>query len=327
MKIKLRKVKYRKVFIFPSGEPENYEEIEIDCDGTGSQDDPIIIDSLKDKTLNLDFVESDKYIIMQNCTLRFVSFYYSKDISVLDCRISRLHLGNCESIYVKETICSWIEMYASHHCSLIKSRSEESISLYKSHNNIFKNCEFWNFFYDFHFLSRNNILEENDVFDSEDFVFKSIQDSDLGEGNTYSLNCYLKTQGYESCEVQCQGTGKKEDPYIVDTLDSIDYIVKTIEIFNRRDFIIFRNINIKSMKLYDVRYLQLENCNISDSLILKFCSDIKIDSTYSKELKVASCESIDISYSEFNKISVFKGHTSEIHLKSCIYKKIDESLL
>lgn len=324
MKIKVRKVKYKNIF---SGTPENYEEIEVDCKGSGSKEDPIIIDSLIDKSFNFDIVESDKYIIIKNCTLRFLCFYYSMNISVINCKLRNLRLGNCENIYVEKTICSWIEIYDSHNCSLIESRSEETISLYKSHNNTFRKCEFWNFFYDFHMLSRNNIFEENDASDPEDFVFKSIQNTDLEEEITYLMNCYSNLEGYESVNIACKGNGTKEDPYIIDGLDSIGYKIKTIELFNRRDHIIFKNIDIKSLKLYDVQNIQLNDCSFSGTILLKFCSKIKINQIYAKKLKLGGSEDIDISYSEFNKIETLKGFTSKINLNNCSYKKINKRLL
>lgn len=282
MKIKLRKVKYKTL----RNVPENYEEMEMDCQGTGTKEDPLVIEYVEDRSLNLDILEFDKYLVIKNCKLRVLSFYYSKNISVIDCKLRELRLRNCENIYINKVICSWIEMYESHNCSLIESRSEESINLFRSHNNVFKKCEFWNFFYDILFLSRNNIFEDNDVFDSEDFVFKSIQETELDRRNIYLINCYSNSEGYETREVICQGHGTEKDPYVIDSLESIDYKIKTIELFNKRDHLIFENINIKSMKLYDIKYVQFNNCNFSSSLIFKFCSEIKMDFFLFKRIKI-----------------------------------------
>ncbi|MFW9866509.1 MAG: hypothetical protein ACFFEN_10480 [Candidatus Thorarchaeota archaeon] len=324
MKIKVRKVKYKNIF---SATPENYEEIELDCKGTGTKEDPIIIDSLIDKSLNFDIVESEKYIVIKNSSLRFLCFYYSKNTSVINCKVRNLRLGNCENIHIEKVVCSFIEIVESHNCSLIESRAEETISLYKSHNNIFRKCEFWNFFTDFHMLSRNNIFEENKVPDPEEFVFKSIQDTDLEEKNTYLINCHSNFYGYESCEVTCTGNGTKEDPYIIDGLDSIDHKINTVELLNKRDHVIFKNIDIEGLKLYDIKNVQLTDSSFSGILLLKFCSQIKIDQIYAKKLKFAASEDIDISYSEFNKIDTVKGFTSKIKLNNCSYKKINNTLL
>lgn len=328
MKIKVRKVKYKNVFsgIWGVKTPENYEEIELDCNGSGIKDDPIIIDSLIDGSLNFDIVESDNYIVIKNSTLLFLCLYYSKNISIINCKIRNLRLGNCENIHIEKVVCRFIEICESHNCSLIESRSEKII-LYKSHSNVFRNNEFWNLFYDTHMLSRNNIFEENKVPNPEEFVFKSIQDTDLKDENRYLIYCYSNLQGYEACNIACTGNGTKEDPYIIDDLDSIDYKIKAIELFNRRDYIIFKNIDIKSLRLYDVQNIQLKDCSFTDTLLLKYCSKIKIDQIYAKKLKLGASEDIDISYSEFNQIDTVKGSTSKIKLNNCTYKKINNILL
>ncbi|MFX1281349.1 MAG: hypothetical protein ACFFA3_18520 [Promethearchaeota archaeon] len=324
MKIKVRKVKYKNIL---SGMPEIYEEIELNCQGTGIKEDPIIIDSSEDKSLNFDIVESDKYIIIKNCRFRFVSFYFSKNITVIDSKFRRLRLGKCDKIDIEKTRCSWLEMDVCNYCSVIETRVEESIRLVNSHYNEFRKCEFWNYFLDFRFLSRNNIFEDNEVYNPEEFVFKSIQDTDVDERNLIFANCYSNSKGLETRELICKGTGTKEDPYIIDGLDSIEYEIKSIEIFNRRDHLIIKNIDIMSLKLYDVKNVQLNDCSFSGTLILKFCSEIKIDQIYAKELKLGACEDIDISYSEFKKIDSFKGFTSRIKINNSSYKKIDKTIL
>ena len=149
----------------------------------------------------------------------------------------------------------------------------------------------------------------------------------LNGDNFLPINCYSSLKGYVAPEVVCLGKGTKDDPFVIDSLDLIPFKVKRIELCHVRDYIVFKNIKIKSLRLYDVRFFKLEKSECKDSILLKFCSDIQLNSTTSKKLQLGGCENIHIVNSIFNKIESLKGLLSQINLKNVIYKQIDKNFL
>ena len=322
MKIKVRIAKY--TFM---GYPLSFNHIELECNGAGTKADPAIIDSFSDLKVNVEILESDLYITIKNCVMCFLDIYYSKNVSIQGCTLRTLDLRACSNIQVENIKCSWLKMSNCTDCSLFDSESREETIIYKSFNNYFKRWNFGNFLFNPDGLSRNNVLEDCEIFDLGLEEVKQLQEPISEFVNSLPINCYSPLKGYVAPEVICLGKGTKDDPFVIDSLDIIPFKVKRIELCHVRDYIVLKNIKIKSLRLYDVRFFKLEQSECKDSILLKFCSDIQLNSTNSKKLQLGGCENVHIVNSTFNKIESLKGLLSHINLKNVIYKQIDKKLL
>jgi len=322
MKVQLLSVKYNF-----RGYPIQYENLELECNGMGTKDNPVVIDSFFDPKLNIEVTESDIYIIFKGCTLKFLNIYYCTNISIINCELGVLDLRNCSNIHAEEIKCSWLKMVDCYDCRLFKLTSTESETFYKCYNNIFEECVFGNFIINPGGLSRNNILKNNEVFDPEEIDYKLLEAPiDTNLKPTYRIDGYANSKGSFSWEVECTGKGISYDPIIIDSLDSIPFKIKTVDLFHIREHVILRNIFVKNLGLYDVKNTLIEKSIVKGSFRLKFCQDLKIMTTSAKKLELGGCKDIYIQDSEFNEIKSLKGLHSEFKLKNTSYKKMDEVL-
>jgi hypothetical protein len=123
----------------------------------------------------------------------------------------------------------------------------------------------------------------------------------------------------------------------------LDQNVREIELFCKRDFVIFKYFDLKLLKLYDTKHVTLEDCKISKLCKLKFCSDIKLNFAFIKKLKFGACQATVIANSKIQEIEVYKGYIpgspklkkndpnqkygEPITLRNCTYNKIDKKSL
>ncbi len=321
MRIQLRRAKYDS----PVAVPIKYENVVMDFPGAGTQDDPVIIDAIWAGSLTLEILDNDFFILISNCILKDLNIFYSKNISLIDCRFERLHLGNCENMQLKRVVNDWGGIDQSHKCLFVEVIFKESVAIYKSNNNVFKKCKFC-YIYDLYSRSRNNVFIDNEVPKFSQISVQSMENTENDEDNSFLLNTHSGFRGYKSLIVKCQGKGINSDPYIIDSLESAGSTIISIVLSHSRDYLIFKNIEIKNIRVYDTQNIQFYNCNFEKTFLLKFCSNIKIFSSHSKKLKLCECNDLEIVESKFKKIALFRGCDTEIKLKNCEYKKIDKKL-
>ncbi|MFW9968861.1 MAG: hypothetical protein ACFFDF_01590 [Candidatus Odinarchaeota archaeon] len=339
MKINVRKAKYSSY----SDEPLKYEELEIECSGSGSKEEPAIIDSSsKFPKGNIEIIESDLYIIIADHDIKLLSLKYAKNIIIRNCKFNSLLMIDCEGVTIENTHSSFLRWFNIHNCLMKDSVTEELFRIYKCSNNKFVNCEFWNLFTIHEKYSSENKFEKCDIsrtlFSPSLEAFELIKRPILDKKTTYSIIIRSSI-----VEVNCIGAGTKESPYIVDNNSLKDQDVREIGKMFNRDYICLKNFDLKLLKLYDIHHLTLENCNISKLCLLKFCVDIKINFTSIKKLKFGACQDTTIVNSNIKAIEIYKGYIPEgskpkkvdmyqgygepIELRNCTYKKIEKEAL
>ncbi|UCC19377.1 MAG: hypothetical protein JSV62_14930 [Promethearchaeota archaeon] len=339
MKIKVRKAKYSR----RADEPLKFEELEIECSGSGTKEEPAIIDSIsKFPEGNIEIIESDLYIIITNHNIKLLTLNYAKNIIIRNCKFNSLLMMDCEGIIIENTHSSFLKWFNNHKCLMKDSVTEEQFRLYKCSNNKFINCEFWNFFTIAEKHSRENKFENCDfsgtIFNPSIEAFEQIKKPTLNSRSTYSINIRSSI-----VEVNCIGSGTKENPYVIDNNSLKDLDVREIGLLFNRDYVFFKNFDLKLLKLYDTHHINLENCKISKICLLKFCVDITINFAFIKKLKFGACQDTNILNSEIKEIDTYKGYMPEgsklkkvemyhgygepIELRNCTYKKIKKEAL
>lgn len=323
---------------FRTGEPIKFEEFEVECNGSGTMEDPAIIDSSSNFPKgNIDIVESELYIVIKDLYIELLALRHTKNIVIKNCSFNSLMMVDCNYVTIEDSRIPFLRWFGNQNCLVKNSVTEESIRLYKCSNNTFINCEFWNFFTVHEKYCRENKFENCDfsgtLFNPTKEAFEQIKNPSLKSKSSYSINGRSSIE-----EVECIGSGTKDNPYIIDNHELKDQDVKEIGLFCKRDYVIFKNFNLKFLKLYDIQHITLENCNISKLCVLKFCADIKISFTSIKKLKFGACQDTTITNSDIQEIEIYKGYIPEgskfkeidlyqnfgepIILRNCTYKKI-----
>ncbi len=334
MIIKVRNGSYS----FRTGEPTKFEEFEIECKGSGTKDDPATIDSSSIfPEGNIDIVESELYIVIKDLDIKLLTLRHTKNIVMKNCRFTSLMMVDCNYLTIEDSRIYFLRWFGNQNCLVKDSVTEELIRLYKCSHNTFINCEFWNFFTVHEKYCRENKFENCDfsgtLFNPTKDAFEEIKKPGLKSKCSYSINARSSI-----VEVECIGSGTKENPYIIDNHKLKDLDVREIELFCKRDYVIFKNFDLKFLKLYDTKHITLENCNISKLCLLKFCADIKINFAFIKKLKFGACQDTIIANSDIQEIEIYKGYIPEgskikiidmyqsfgepITLRNCTYKKI-----
>ena len=339
MIIKVRNGRYRP----RTSEPLKFEEFEIECKGSGTKDDPAIIDpSSNFPKGNIDIVESELFIVIKDLDIKLLALRYSKNIVIRNCRFNSLMMADCNHVNIEDSHISFLNWFGNQNCVVKNSVTEESIHIYKCSKNKFINCEFWNLFFVNEKYSRGNKFENCDssptYFIPNKNAFEKIKAPALKSISTYSLN------GRSSViEVECTGSGTKENPYVIFNHGLKDQNVRELQLFCKKDWIVFKNLDLKILMVYDTKHVTLEDCKISKSCMLKFCADIKFNYADIKKLKFGACKDTVIANSGIQEIETYKGYIlggsklknidtyqgygEPITLRNCTYTKIKKKSL
>ena len=319
MIIKIRTAKYKH-----NGEPLEIKEFDLDSKGKGIKDDPFIFDSSSDLPQDFEIVESNVYIIIKNCQLNSLLLAYSKNVVIQDCTFRSLSLLNCVNISIIKCNANFMKINQCQSCLLKDSNFDTEFKLYKCYSTTFNNCK-WDLFFDSDNLSRGNIIENIKDPYIEDVLY--IQKPLLKKKNTFAISSSSFTHGNILQEIECKGSGRINDPIIIDNSAVKKARLKDITLYLNKYYIIFKNLVLKKINLYDSKNVTLENCNISKSIKLKFCSDIKIKSITVRFLRFGACQDIYIENSKIKEINLYKGYKGSVNLKNCNYKIINENAL
>ncbi len=319
MKIKLRKGIYKR-----SGEPLRFEEFEVECRGTGVKEDPFIIDSSSSIPNDFEILESKRFIIIENCHLNSIVLGYCKNIYMKNCILRSLFFYNCTDITIDNCESNFINLIECRNCLLKDSRFDTEFKLYKCYNNKFKNC-YWDLFFDSDNLSRGNYLENIDHPWIEEIL--EIQKPLKKTTDSFAVSTFSSLYGNILKDIECRGSGTKKDPIVIDNPNIKKAKLKDLTLYHNRYYVIFKNLTLKKIKLFDSKHVILEDCTFSKSFHLKFCSDIRIISNTVKFLKFGSCQDTFIENSDIKEIDLYKGYEGTINLKNSIYQKISENAL
>ncbi len=319
MKIKLRKGTYKH-----SGEPLKFEEFEVECRGTGIKEDPFIIDSSSSIPNNFEILESERFIIIENCRLNSLVLGYCKNITMKNCIFRSSFLYNCINITIDSSEINFINLIVCRNCLLKDSKFDTEFKLYKCYNNTFKNC-YWDIFFDSDNLSRGNYLENIDHPWIDEIL--EIQKPLKEPTESFSISTFSLFHGNVLKEIECRGMGTKSDPIIIDSHNIKKAKVKDLTFYHNRHFVIFKNLDLKKIALYDTKHITLESYNISKSCNLKFCSDIEMNFVSINVLKFGACQDTSIENSDIKEIDLYKGYEGTINLKNSRYQKISENAL
>lgn len=116
------------------------------------------------------------------------------------------------------------------------------------------------------------------------------------------------------------GSGDHGDPYIIES-SRIFPDVDVIKIKKSKSFILFRNHDLKSIKIKNSSNITIENCNFSNLKLLK-CSEVKITDCTFTLLELNNSVKISIQNAKISYLKIFRSFLNEFD--NCSIKRIDK---
>jgi len=158
--------------------------IQISCNGTGTKNDPILIDNTIDLPRNFYIKNYKLYILIKNIHKRFIGLEGCQNISFKDSKFKYINLNSCSDIEIKNLTTKYTLL---DNCQkiLLENSVLRRIKLYKSLHNIIKNCEILR-------------LKES-ASKSNDYITNNIQlfESSVKKETLFNRNSLVKNQTQE----------------------------------------------------------------------------------------------------------------------------------
>lgn len=165
----------------------NINPIQIECEGEGTKEDPLVIDEsncqdfsnilllLKNNNYfihirNLNgksfIFNKSKNILIKNCVIEWINLEFCKNITITNCTFNWIYTSSCSSILIKHsqflklcTIFSNCEDLTIEH-----SNFEDRVEFRHFHNNYIKNCFFGQIYNN---ITSNNVFENCDIYGTD----------------------------------------------------------------------------------------------------------------------------------------------------------------
>ncbi|MFX1469871.1 MAG: hypothetical protein ACFFB8_14540 [Promethearchaeota archaeon] len=300
-----------------------FEEIEKEFNGSGTKEDPIIIDHSEVLPPSFEIFESMLYITIKNCEFKHVALYYSENITIENCKFKILEMYQNSNIIIKDLMCSASILSQCNNCQIINSVYTREFCFFKSHNNSLKNNKFEGHFSNPGLLSRGNIFENNKIHDKYKIELKNIDIPYMEEERTFLLNAGSNKALTSEKLVECKGFGTKEDPIFI---GAQEHYYPFVYISKNRYYLVLDNFNPDYLVIFDSRNITIKNSNFK-SCDLFYCRNLNLNNINTKIIKFGRCQDIIIEYSNIDKIKVHKGFEGNVTFKNCKINKINKKLI
>ncbi|MFX1345170.1 MAG: hypothetical protein ACFFAI_08665 [Promethearchaeota archaeon] len=83
--------------------------------GAGTENDPIIIDSIDESEEKLDIINSRRFTIFRNCIFQYIKIWNCNYITFEHCGFNWLYVTNCTQIRLIDCTILHLEIYGSEH--------------------------------------------------------------------------------------------------------------------------------------------------------------------------------------------------------------------
>lgn len=289
--------------------------IELNCEGNGTENDPLIIDEFVPLPKSFEINDSEIFIHITNHTLSNLKISISKNITIDNCYIEWFELNSCAHIKISKASSVLMGIGMCNNCTLDGCIIWGTLSITNSSHNVIKNCDVHQrLIYNIFNQCRVNIFEGLDI--PERDTDKILQDSSTGLD--YSKNEQLFTIVESSQKIEGTGTGFKEDPFIF-----------TPQEFSRQGFSLMESVHYVLIKNFNLRFIFLGRCKnkfIEDckvrSIELKHCSNIRLDRTDLKTLRLGQCQDVTIDNCTIEILRLEKSFDEGVFIKDCLIRQI-----
>ncbi len=297
-----------------------HELIEIECNGDGTKDHPIIFNTLENFSNVNTISESNNYIIFRDIKFieknkietTLIEFLYCKNIVIENCIFDVVSLISCKDIKIITSTIRSLTLERCYDCSLTNCRISEEFIVYKCTKNLFRSNIVENIFVNLRNLSSDNILEQNEISEEYVEVFKELGKQLQNDKPSFYLGGkYGFIPGQNDMEIDCEGRGTKENPYII---KPSKLLPKRIFKRQNRDYVIFEDILRPSIQFANCKYITLLNCKFKD-IWLSSCYELTLNNVKTNILDLASCKNIIIANSYIGELKL-----NDTELENLIFK-------
>ena len=310
------------------------KEIELEFKGSGTEEDPIVIESSENLPRSIEIFESTYKIIMKDFTnssggyddeITWVSLFFSENLSIENCVMDNLYFHSSSHIKIKNLTCRNLILSECQECILEDCHIEETLAIVKSGDNKIKKCVIdYKFIYNLHHQCRENIFENNQI--PEEYL-DSIVSAKSVDKRTFTINGggFASISG-DSIELEYIGKGTKNDPIILNPSENIPYF---INLYGNRQTLLFKDFILKQpkqIKFENCRNIVIEKGNLK-SLYLRYCSDIRIKNISIKRVELEECHNIIFEECEIGTIIIQKPIKNNIFFKICFITRMKENLI
>jgi hypothetical protein len=126
--------------VFPNA--LTWSGIEIECDGSGTNDDPLIIEPSEFLPKVIYLRHNNLFIHLRNLEKRYISLYSCQNITLTNCRLKYLDVFHCDKIILKNLSINKLFRLSSSKDVLIEDSNIEKFILKRSTSNIIRNSSF-----------------------------------------------------------------------------------------------------------------------------------------------------------------------------------------
>ncbi len=81
----------------------NLVRLEIECKGSGTEEDPLIIEPSESLPDSFHIIRSHLFVIVKNCKRDFISLNSCTNITITKCNFKNCVIKNCNDINIKDT--------------------------------------------------------------------------------------------------------------------------------------------------------------------------------------------------------------------------------
>ncbi len=112
---------------------------EYNWEGSGSEHDPIIIDSFEGFGPRITILKSRLFVLFKDCEFNFLSIHTCEHITFENCKISSLSLFKSERVSFFDCNISLLHLNSSNN-NYFKRSSFKRVEISNIHDNIFEDC-------------------------------------------------------------------------------------------------------------------------------------------------------------------------------------------
>ncbi|MFX0024710.1 MAG: hypothetical protein ACFE9S_20550 [Candidatus Hermodarchaeota archaeon] len=120
----------------------SFSGIEIECPGTGTKEDPVIIEPIGSTPKTIYLRDYDIFIHMRNLDKRYISLVNCQNMILTECRLQYLDISRSSNIKIKNLSVTKLSRIYNCRNMLIEDAHIEKLKIKKSSLNTFRKCSF-----------------------------------------------------------------------------------------------------------------------------------------------------------------------------------------
>ena len=272
---------------------DGVEKVELELDGNGTREDPLIIDKKSVENLSyIEIFESDYFVVIRNLNFTgdkynrtWFSLHYSQNITIENCEFDDLFLHSCSEVSIINCKCQRITFDECHDNKVERTSISIELYLFKSNKNLIKSCKIRKVINPYKF-SKENIFDNNEISSKNSTAIKNSSLPILKQGCSYTFFDIVSEAFEGTMELPCTGSGTSLDPYCIEMTKPF---FKDVRIYGSRDCLILKGFDLWELDLINSKHITLRDSKFK-KIKLDYDFDIKLENSTIKKLTMSRCK-------------------------------------